>query len=461
MEEWRTAPDGRAYTRAEFVQYYGHRHGALMWDRATRIAGAEEPGPAAADADPPSPQDGGAEELAARGLPSNTPPQQPVGADGLAAAAAGAPSPRAGGAEEPVAQGPPMPAGAPSPQVGGAEEPAVQAPQHRTQTPQPADAEEPGLHVSPSQPAGVPAPDLQAPCAGAPGMRSAGAEGPGVRVPPAGEAPSPPAGGPPSNPLTHRPVLLHTGELAEQRKTAVRRRSDLERLHDAARTELNRLISVQMNAGAGEPGDVSADFPWREYVATHRDAENLVGSGVVEFGAAAIAGTKDPNRGGWPRVDFVIYRLDGSYVRIHPGRTQRQDALPQYFPPPNDIAVAASDRWRNLPPQGFTWADAQQVPTTDRLSKKIAWAVLESLPEGPLDSGPDAAFKWWLWLGNLGPLSRDILGAGVVSAFLDRQGAFVRHLVCERSDGSQVTVALSLTRNGALETKSWCTRPPA
>ena len=93
--------------------------------------------------------------------------------------------------------------------------------------------------------------------------------------------------------------------------------------------------------------------------------------------------------------------------------------------------------------------------------KKIAWAVLESLPEGPLDSGPDAAFKWWLWLGNLGPLSRDILGAGVVSAFLDHQGVFVRHLVCERSDGSQVTVALSLTRNGALETKSWCTRPPA
>ena len=53
MEEWRTAPDGRAYTRAEFVQWYGHRHGALMWDRATRIAGAEEPGPAAADADTP------------------------------------------------------------------------------------------------------------------------------------------------------------------------------------------------------------------------------------------------------------------------------------------------------------------------------------------------------------------------------------------------------------------------
>ena len=87
--------------------------------------------------------------------------------------------------------------------------------------------------------------------------------------------------------------------------------------------------------------------------------------------------------------------------------------------------------------------------------------MLESLPEGPLDSGPHAAFKWWLWLGNLGALSADTLGAGVVSAFLRRGKVFERLLVCERSDGSQVTVALSLLSTGGLETKAWCSRAPA
>ena len=93
--------------------------------------------------------------------------------------------------------------------------------------------------------------------------------------------------------------------------------------------------------------------------------------------------------------------------------------------------------------------------------QEIAWAGLESLPEGSLDSGPDAAFKWWLWLGNQGALTRDILGAGVVSASLSHEAAFVRHLFVERSDGSQVTVALSLMPDGGLETKAWCTRRPA
>ena len=124
MAECRKAENGLAYTRAEFVGWYGHRRGQAMWERATRIAGAAEPGPAAMAAGPPNPHGGGAEELAAQGPPGSTPPQRTVDADGPAAAAAGAPSTQAGGAEEPAAQGQPARAGAPSPQEGGAEEPA-------------------------------------------------------------------------------------------------------------------------------------------------------------------------------------------------------------------------------------------------------------------------------------------------------------------------------------------------
>ena len=93
------------------------------------------------------------------------------------------------------------------------------------------------------------------------------------------------------------------------------------------------------------------------------------------------------------------------------------------------------------------------APATDRLSKNIAWAELESLPEGYLDAGPDAKFKWWLWLGNLGVVSRDVLGAGVVSALLRHQEPSVKHVVCTRADTTQVTVVLSLHGAGDLRTR--------
>ena len=185
-------------------------------------------------------------------------------------------------------------------------------------------------------------------------------------------------------------------------------------LHAKAREELNTLIRVLEVAGAAEPCEVSTRFPWQHYLAKHPQALELVGPGVVEFGAAAVKGTKDPNRGGLPRLDFVIHHVDGGYWRIHPGAKPKNDAIPKRFPPPDGTPVVASDRWRYLPPGGFLYAHACLVPQTDRLSKKTAWAELESLPDGYLDAGPDAKFKWWLWLGNLGMVSCEVLGAGVV-----------------------------------------------
>ena len=73
-----------------------------------------------------------------------------------------------------------------------------------------------------------------------------------------------------------------------------------------------------------------------------------------------------------------------------------------------------------------------------------AWAELESLSDNYLDAGPDAKFKWWLWLGNLGALSREVLGDGVMSAFLRNQGPKVKHIICTRADSTQVTVELVL-----------------
>ena len=171
-----------------------------------------------------------------------------------------------------------------------------------------------------------------------------------------------------------------------------------------------------------------------------------------------MKGTRDPNRGGLPRLDFVIHHVDGGYWRIHPGSTPKADAIPKYFAPSDGPPAPATDPWRQLPAAGFQYAHACMVPATDRVGKKRAWAELESLPDGDLDASPDAEFKWWLWLGNLGTVTREVLGAGVVSASLRHQGPTVMHVICTRADATEVTVELCLRGPGDLRTRTWCSQ---
>ena len=88
---------------------------------------------------------------------------------------------------------------------------------------------------------------------------------------------------------------------------------------------------------------------------------------------------------------------------------------------------------------------------------------LQNLPDGDLDAGPDARFKCWLLLANLGKGTRAVLGFGVVSASLRRQGTMVMHVVCMRADGTQVTVELSMhpwqrILGAGVPRKQWCCR---
>ena len=90
-----------------------------------------------------------------------------------------------------------------------------------------------------------------------------------------------------------------------------------------------------------------------------------------------------------PATARHIHHVDGGYWRIHPGAKPKDDAIPRYFSPPGGPPVAASDRWRHL----LSYAHACTVPQTDRLSKKIAWAELESLPDGYLDAGTEVTVE--------------------------------------------------------------------
>ena len=90
-------------------------------------------------------------------------------------------------------------------------------------------------------------------------------------------------------------------------------------LHNLAREALN-AITVSGPQG-GLVRDLSDCFPWEAYIAHHRDAPNIVGTGVTRAVAEFSDTTTDPNRGGLPRLDFVFYHADGHWVRlqsIHP-----------------------------------------------------------------------------------------------------------------------------------------------
>ena len=251
-----------------------------------------------------------------------------------------------------------------------------------------------------------------------------------------------------------RPVLLPAGDIQLLCVEAKNQWRGYGELHELARKELNRITDALDDAGAAEPGKGVLDdaFPWRHYIAMHRQARELVGPGITEFKPTFIAGTRDSNRSGQPRLDFAIRHTDGGYWRIHPGNKPRDDAKPRYFPPEDGPERGADDQWRYLPFPGFTYAHAKKVPQTDRLGTRIAWAELESLPIGHLDSGPNATFKWWLWLANLGKISRNVLHIGVVGARLSFSQDNVKRVTCIRIDGSTIVVQLSLQRRGKIQT---------
>ena len=195
-----------------------------------------------------------------------------------------------------------------------------------------------------------------------------------------------------------------------------------------------------------------SDFPWRHYIATHSKAAELVGPGIVEFTGAFIEGTRDPNRDGRQRFDFVVRHADGSYWRLHPGSKPKNDADPKYFPRGDAAELLAQHQWQTLPRGGvFSLADAHSVPQTDRIGKKRAWQLLGGLHEGPLNTDPSSTFKWWLWLANLGNETGRVLGDGVVAASLTQSTPHLKTLTVDRVDGTTITVRLIRHRKGDIE----------
>ena len=62
---------------------------------------------------------------------------------------------------------------------------------------------------------------------------------------------------------------------------------------------------------------------WQAYIAKHPKSEEIVGSGIVSLKAKRIPHSSDPNNFAEKRLDFFVYRLDGSAARLHPGTTRK------------------------------------------------------------------------------------------------------------------------------------------
>ena len=197
-------------------------------------------------------------------------------------------------------------------------------------------------------------------------------------------------------------------------------------------------------------------FPWRSYVACHENAHDIIGSGITLAVAEFIDGTKDANRGGQSRLDFVLYRADGTYCRHHPGSTKRGDAKPIFLSSsakdPATEQISTRNELSSLPAIPYTYKDAALIPQVDRMGKRDAYRILQETACGPL-MNEGAHFKWWLFICNLGKNTREIIGCGIVAATLEHKWEHGVQILLTRSDATEAKLEIVQQPHGGCITQ--------
>ena len=238
-------------------------------------------------------------------------------------------------------------------------------------------------------------------------------------------------------------LSLHDADTLRAAEAAIRPKRSL---HKLARDALNAITKAGVHSTASK--DLDGWFPWKEYIACHAMAPDIIGEGVTHAVAEFIANTRDGNRGGQPRLDFVVYRSDGTYCRLHPGSKQSLDAKPIFSPGMSSVdpateRIPAMIQWAALPQIPFTYDYCSSIPKTDQIGKKDAYRLLLQAPLGPLPITEDAPFKWWLFVCNLGKNTQEVIGPGLTAATLEHKSKDPIGLLFTRSDGTSVQLLLS------------------
>ena len=266
-------------------------------------------------------------------------------------------------------------------------------------------------------------------------------------------SPSSPVVIPPYAPAvaTEHSTPLDINDIAALR-AAERARTPRRSLHKLAREALNTI------AAAGADSDVARDldawFPWREYLALHENAVVIIASGITHA-VAEFIDVRDPNRGGQARLDFVFYRADGSYCRLHPGTTKSNDAKPGILllHTPATERHPAQLQLPSIPELPFTYTTASGIPKTDQIGKEEAYQSLQHAPLGALATIVDAPFKWWLFACNLGNNTREVIGGGIIAAALETKWDHTVQILFTRSDNTEARVQITQPPRGKCWTR--------
>ena len=122
--------------------------------------------------------------------------------------------------------------------------------------------------------------------------------------------------------------------LTMEEAKAIRCRPRPNGLHKALREHLQEVSSRNEQNPYQRKISVPSNLPWKAYVACHDSYLDFIGPGVADFYSYFFP-VVDPQtiRQGQLRLDYVIERIDGSYVLIHPGSKHRSDAIPKYLHP--------------------------------------------------------------------------------------------------------------------------------
>jgi hypothetical protein len=228
-----------------------------------------------------------------------------------------------------------------------------------------------------------------------------------------------------------RTICLSVSDIPKLRHAETTRRPK-RFLHELARHALDQITSAGVDSTLDK--DLDNWFPWKEYIACHNLGHDVIGEGVTHAVAEFIEGTRDGNRGGQQRLDFVVYRCDGSYCRLHPGSKPSLDA--------KLVTILATEQIPQIP---FTYELAKSIPKIDQMGKKDAYRFLLDTPPGRLPVTNDAPFKWWLFACNLGKNTRDVIGPGITAAVLEQKMETCVHLVFTRSDNTTVKLVVTAT----------------
>jgi len=188
---------------------------------------------------------------------------------------------------------------------------------------------------------------------------------------------------------------------------------------------------------------------WRQYVKDHPNAHEIIGNGIQKILAEYIPGTRDASNQGKMRMDIHVYRLDGSYSRLHPGPVCKS----RYFfdAPVNQKLLYHFPDCRRRPHCAlpFYKHDAKSMPLWDMIGKEMMWSLvhrafateqLRSTPSAThMDiTGSNSPVPWRLWVSNLGKSTDAFIAAGIKTMWVHQQDC--------RSDNELPTIVFTAGR---------------